>query len=80
MSLRIIVKPDQVKNWITQRQGTIARKRGTDAEFHILFDAPPADCEPVAMDDFLTGLQLSHQVLLVDEAPGKTYHRFVDRA
>ena len=80
MSLRILIKPEEISNWITRRSAQPARRRGADAEYCLLFDAPPADCETLTMDDFLTGLRLNHQVLLVDEDPGKTFHRFVPRA
>jgi hypothetical protein len=80
MSLRILIKPADIQNWLAQRGAQPARRRGTDADLRILFDAPPGDCEPLGVEDFLTAMRLSHQVLLVDEEPGKTFHRFVPRA
>jgi hypothetical protein len=80
MSLRILIQPADIQNWLAQRQAQPARRRNTDADFRILFDRPSADCEPLSVEDFLTALRLSHHVLLVDEEPGKTFHRFVPRA
>ena len=37
MSLRIIVKADQIRNWIEERRGTPARRRNTDADVTVLF-------------------------------------------
>ncbi|MGO9246033.1 MAG: hypothetical protein ACLPT4_06095 [Verrucomicrobiia bacterium] len=83
MSLRIIVKADQVRHWIEERRGTPARRRNTDADVTVLFggDKPATadkpDYEPVSVNDLLEAMRLNHLVLLVDQEAGNTYHRFI---
>jgi hypothetical protein len=75
MSLRIIVKPQQVQNWISERNGTPARKRGTENDLRILFDEPASDYEPISMDELIEAMKFHNFVMLVDQEAGKTYHR-----
>jgi len=87
MSLRIIVKADQIRNWIEERRGTPARRRNTDADVAVLFgaDSPDsakatsgrADYESVSVDDLLEAMRLNHLVLLVDQEAGNTFHKFI---
>jgi hypothetical protein len=77
MSLRIIIQPDQIRHWIAERRGRPARKRGTDTELRILFDRDDADYEPITVDELLEAMRFHHFVLLVDQEPGKTFHKFI---
>jgi hypothetical protein len=70
MSLRIILKPDQISKWITDRNGTPARHLD---EFRIAFESTTD--EKLTMDDFLDEMKLRHLVMLVDQEPGKTFHK-----
>jgi hypothetical protein len=79
MSLRVIVKSDQIRNWIEERHGTPARRRNTDADFTVLFGGDRADYEPVSIDELLEAMRFNHVVLLVDQEAGKTFHRFIQR-
>lgn len=79
MSLRIIIQPDQVAAWINARQGTPVRQRGTDTNLRIAFGEPPADCEPISMEELLETMKFGHRALLIDEEPGRTFHQFVER-
>ncbi|MCG3147994.1 MAG: hypothetical protein PCFJNLEI_01436 [Verrucomicrobiae bacterium] len=75
MSLRIITKPQQIEQWITGRNGTPTRRRGTDKDFRILFGETVTEFEPVSLDELLEGIKLNNLVMLVDEEPGKTFHK-----
>ena len=75
MSLRIIVKPQQIQNWITERNGTPARKRGTENDLRICFDEPALDYEAISMDELIEAMKFRNLVMLVDQESGKTYHR-----
>jgi hypothetical protein len=77
MSLRIIVKPDQIQNWIAERHGMPARRRGADADLVVLFDGEKPEYETLSIDDLLETMRLNHLVLLVDQEPDKTFHKFV---
>lgn len=77
MSLRIIVKADQIRNWIEERRGTPARRQNTDADLAVLFNGTNADYESIGIDDLLEAMRLNHLVLLVDQEAGNTYHRFI---
>ena len=77
MSLRIIVKADQIRNWIEERRGTPARRRNTDADVAVLFAGDKADYEPVSFDDLLEAMRLNHLVMLVNQETGKTFHKFI---
>jgi hypothetical protein len=77
MSLRIIVKADQIRNWIEERRGTPARRRNTDADVTVLFGGDKPDYEPVSVNDLLEAMRFNHLVLLVDQEAGNTYHRFI---
>ena len=75
MSLRIIVKPQQIESWITERQGTPVRRRGTDADLRIAFGATVADYQPITLDELIEAMKFHRLVLLVDQEPGKTFHK-----
>jgi hypothetical protein len=77
MSLRIIVKADQIRNWIEERRGTPARRRNTDGDVAVLFGADRADYEAVSLDDLLEAMRLNHLVVLVDQEAGKTFYKFI---
>ena len=75
MSLRIIIKPPQIERWIADRNGTPARRRGTDADVRVLFGETAPEYDTISMDELIEALQFNHLVLLVDDEPGKTYHK-----
>jgi hypothetical protein len=77
MSLRIIVKSDQIRKWIEDRCGTPARRRNTDDDVTVLFDGDKSDYETVSVDDLLEAMRFNHLVLLVDQEAGKTFHKFI---
>ena len=83
MSLRIIIKADQIRNWIEERHGKPARRKNTDADLAVLFqgDNPATvdnvEYESVSMDDLLETVRFNRLVLLVDQEAGKTFHRFI---
>ena len=77
MSLRIILKPDQVQNWIIQRNGIPVRLPDTDADVAIRFDADKPEYEPISMDELIESMRFNHLALLVDEEPGNTFYRFI---
>ena len=79
MSLRVIIQPDLITRWITERGGTPARKHGTDAELRILFHEANREFEPLPLADFLEAMKFNHLVLLVEEEAGDSFHRFVAR-
>lgn len=79
MSLRVLIQTQHIRQWLADRQGTPARRRGTENEFAIWFDPPPPEFEPLTPEEFVAAMRLNHQVLLVDDEPGKTYYRFVPR-
>ena len=70
MSLRIILKPDQIAQWIADRNGTPVRR---DSEFHITFE--PSGDEKITVDDLLDEMKTRHLVMLVDQEPGQTFHK-----
>ncbi|HVM61233.1 MAG TPA: hypothetical protein VMV72_10235 [Verrucomicrobiae bacterium] len=77
MSLRVIVKSDQIRTWIEERCGTPVRRRNTDADLAVLFGGNSADYEPVSINELLETMRFHHLVLLVDQEAGKTFHKFV---
>ena len=77
MSLRIIVKPDQIRSWIEERHGKPARRRNTDTDLAVLFDGDKSDYEVLGIDDLLEAMRFNHFVLLVDQEAGKTFHKFI---
>ena len=79
MSLRIICQPEHVSDWITQRQGTPARERGSDAALRVLFGNAAGDHEKLSLDELIEAMKMHHLVLLVDDLPGQTFHKFVVR-
>jgi len=74
MSLRIILKPDQISQWITDRNGTPVRRRESDTDLRIQFSEAVGEYEPVSMDDLLDAMKIHRLVMLVDEEAGKTFH------
>jgi hypothetical protein len=79
MSLRIIVKPDQIYQWIAERRGMPARRRDHTEGLRILFESPGAQDEPTSFEDLIETMRAQRLVLLVDDEPGKTFHKFVVR-
>jgi len=77
MSLRIIIKSVQIGGWISERGGRPARRNKTDDELAVLFDGDKADYETLSIDEFIEVMKANHQVLLVDQEAGKTFHKFV---
>ena len=77
MSLRIIIKSAQIGDWINERNGRPARRLNTDDELAVLFDGDKADFETLSIDEFIEVMKANHQVLLVDQEAGKTFHKFV---
>ena len=77
MSLRILVKPDQIRSWIADRNGTAVRRRNTDADLAVLFDGDLPDYESLNIDELIEAMKFKHLVLLVDQEAGKTFHKFV---
>jgi hypothetical protein len=77
MSLRIIIKSAQIGGWISERGGRPARRRDTDDDLAVLFDGDKADYETLSIDEFIEVMKANHQVLLVDQEAGKTFHKFV---
>jgi len=77
MSLRIIIKSAQIGSWINERTGRPARRLNTDDELAVLFDGDKADFETLSIDEFIEIMKANHQVLLVDQEAGKTFHKFV---
>jgi hypothetical protein len=77
MSLRIIIKSAQIGGWISERGGRPARRRDTDDDLAVLFDGDKADFETLSIDEFIEVMKANHQVLLVDQEAGKTFHKFV---
>ena len=80
MSLRIITRPEQIVRWITDRQGAPARKRGTDADLKVVFGHDDGDYERLSTDDLFQRMRFHHLVMLVEQEPGQTYHRFIQHA
>jgi len=74
MSLRVLLKPDQISKWIIDRSGTPVRRRGSDLDLRIQFDETGADYEPISMDDLFDAMKIHHLVMLVDQEAGKTHH------
>jgi hypothetical protein len=75
MSLRIIIKADQIAQWITQRNGTPARRRGSDTDVRVLFGENTVEYEPISTDELLETMKFHNLVMLVDQEPGKTHHK-----
>lgn len=80
MSLRIIAKSAQIQRWITDRNGTPARKRGSDSDLRVLFGSDNGGYDPISIDDLVEIINSHHLVLMVEEEPGKTFHKFVNRS
>lgn len=69
MSLRIITNPEQVSRWITDRNGVPVRD---GKSFRIVFK--PTE-QSLGMDELLDEMKTQHLVMLVDQEPGKTFHK-----
>lgn len=79
MALRVITKPEQIDAWIAARKAIPARRRGSDYDLSLVFGNVPPDYETLAPGEFAEAMKFGHQVLLVDQEPGKTFHRFIER-
>jgi len=78
MSLRIIVKTNQIRSWIEERKGRPARRRNSDDDPTVLFDGDnKLDYETIGVDEFVEAMKANHLVLLVDQEPDKTFFKFV---
>jgi hypothetical protein len=77
MSLRIIVKTEQIRGWIVERHGTPVCRRNTDDDLAVLFGGSTADYETLSIDELIEAMKLNHLVLLVDQEAGKTFYRFI---
>jgi hypothetical protein len=77
MSLRIIVKPQQIQHWISERHGTPVRRRGTDGDLAVLFDGDKPGYETLNIDELIEAMKFNRLTLLVDQEPGKTFHKFI---
>lgn len=79
MSLRIIIKPERIASWIAERHGLPARRHGSDTDLQIVFHEPTGPCEPLTLEELVEAMKSQHRALLVDETPGRTFHRFIER-
>ena len=77
MSLRVIIKRDQIRKWIEVRHGQPARRRNTDADLAVLFDGDKPEYVPLSVDEMIEAMRANHLVLLVDQEPDKTFYRFI---
>ena len=77
MSLRIIVKSDQIRHWIEERRGIPSRRRGTDDDLSVLFEGDKPEYETLNVDELIEAMKANHLVLLVDQEPDKTYYKFI---
>ena len=75
MSLRIILKPQQTQNWIAERHGTPVRRRGSETDLEIHFDKRSDEYELITFDELIEAMKFHRLVMLVDQEPGKTFHR-----
>jgi hypothetical protein len=73
----MIVKADQIRGWIEDRRGTPARRRNTDDDLAVLFDGDKPEHETLSIDELVEAMKLNHLVLLVDQEPDKTFHKFI---
>ena len=80
MSLRILVRPQPIADWITERSGTPARKRGSDTELTVLFGDERGDYDRISMDELMQTMKFHHLVVLVEQQPGSMFHRFIQHA
>ena len=76
MSLRILVQPGPVKAWLAERNGIPARRYGSDTDMRIAFGETSADYQPITVDELLEAMKFHHLAMLVDQEPGKTFHKF----
>ncbi|HUJ08437.1 MAG TPA: hypothetical protein VL171_00280 [Verrucomicrobiae bacterium] len=77
MSLRIIIKPDTIKTWIAERNGKPVRRRNTEHDLAMLFAGDDPDYETLSIDELIEVMRFNRLVLLVDQEPGNTFHRFI---
>lgn len=77
MSLRILIRPEQIQQWIDQRGGRPARRPGSDTDLRVLFDEDNSQFEALTVDELIELMRFHHLVMLVDEQPGKTDHQFI---
>jgi hypothetical protein len=79
MSLRILVKSDQIQSWISKRNGAPARKRGSDTDLRVLFGEGNGEYEHISVDELIEAMKFARLVLLVDQGEDKTFYKFVER-
>jgi hypothetical protein len=70
MSLRVIIKPNDIERWIAERDGTPVR---CGDDYRIAFE--PADDEQLTVDELIEAMKFHHLVMLVDDEAGKTEHK-----
>ena len=70
MSLRIILNPEQISKWIADRQGAPVKN---EDGYRIAFE--PTTDQKLTVDELLDEMKLRHLVMLVEQEPGKTFHR-----
>lgn len=80
MSLRILFRPDQIKSWLAERNGTPARRLGTDTDLRVLFENDNGDYDPITFDELIETMRFHHVVIMVDQEPGKTFYKFYQRS
>ena len=76
MSLRIIVKSEQIRGWIEERHGRPARRRNTD-DLAVLFEGDKAEYEMLSIEELIEAMRANRLVLLVDQEADKTYCEFI---
>jgi hypothetical protein len=69
MSLRILAKPEPIARWISERNGVPVRDGD---RLRIAFEPAPA---ALSLDDFFDEMKTRRMVMLVDQEPGKTFHK-----
>ncbi|MGD0652150.1 MAG: hypothetical protein ABSA97_13615 [Verrucomicrobiia bacterium] len=76
MSLRILFRPDQIKSWLAERNGTPARRPGSDDDLRIVFSTQNGEYAPITFDELIETMKFHHLVIMVDQEPGKTFYKF----
>jgi hypothetical protein len=70
MALRIILKPEKISEWIAERNGTPVKN---DDGYRIAFES--TNDQKLTVDELLDAMKLKHLVMLVEQEPGKTFHK-----
>ena len=76
MSLRILFRTDQIKSWLAERNGTPARRMGSDDDLRIVFSTQNGEYTPITFDELIETMKFHHLVIMVDQESGKTFHKF----